>query len=428
MQDYEETPDEHETGNGENGEIDEIELDAEINRSKLTNLIEGCFVEAVRASASDIHFIPKTGSHIEIFFRIDGRLVLWNTQKVTKAEAMAAVLKDRSKNVNRFERDSAQDGFFQREIDGRNIRFRVSILPIVNTDYERKLESVVVRILDDLNVIYDIKKLGLQPDAYKAFRKAIAKPQGMIILTGPTGSGKSTTLMAALNSVMNPEVNVLTVEEPVEYLIQGARQLKINEKMDFEQAIRAILRHDPDIIMVGEMRDKITADIAFKLANTGHLTFTTLHTNDAASVISRLYKMGVEPFLIGPSVTIVIAQRLVRKLCPECKEVDQDSVPEVLLDLGFTEDEIANTAFYIPAGCNSCHNGFLGRTAIHEVLPFTAGIRKKILEMSGSIDEDVIKSIALREGMLTLRASGRERIKAGETYCAEVAFATAEDN
>ncbi len=337
-------------------------------------------------------------------------------------------MKDRSKNVNRFERDSAQDGFFQRTISGRKIRFRVSILPVISSDYERKIESVVVRVLDDKNVILDLKELGLLKHALSDFRKAIGKPQGMVILTGPTGSGKSTTLMAALNAVMSPEINVLTVEEPVEYLIEGARQLKINPKMDFEQALRSILRHDPDVVMVGEIRDKPTAEIAFKLANTGHLTFSTLHTNDAASVISRLYKIGIVPFLIAHSVNIVVAQRLIRRLCPECKKPDTKFDPLVACGLGFTDEEQSDIVFYTPVGCSSCHNGYHGRMAIHEVLLFTPEIRRKILEMSELIDEEAIKTIALNNEMLVLRASGRECIKAGKTTCAEVAFATAEDN
>ena len=427
LQDYENVVETEDTPSAEEAEINEKELDAEIYRSRLTNLIEGCFVEAVRTGASDIHFIPKTGSQVEIYFRIDGKLYLWSTQTGTRAESVAAVLKDRSKNVDRFERDTAQDGFFQRTIDNTIIRFRVSILPIIGAAYERKLESVVVRILDDRKVITDFEQLGLLSAARHDFLKAISKPQGIVILTGPTGSGKSTTLMAALSKVMKPELNVLTVEEPVEYLILGARQLKINPKMDFDQAMRSILRHDPDIVMVGEMRDKKTAEIAFKLANTGHLTFSTLHTNDAFSVISRLYKMGVEPFLIAYAVNIVIAQRLVRRLCPVCKTADTNidtGIPEAL---GFTHDEIQNMVFYKPAGCSKCRGGYSGRIAIHETLLFTRDIRRAILGMHGDIDEELIKSIGLKNGMLTLRASGRERIKLGETTCEEVAFATAND-
>ncbi|KPK92653.1 pilus assembly protein PilB [bacterium SM23_31] len=426
LKDYENT-EEQDSLECNTGEIDEVELDTEIHRSKLTNLIEGCFLEAVHRGASDIHFVPRTGNQVEIYFRIDGKLISWHTQKGTKAEAIAAVLKDRSKNVNRFERDSAQDGFYQREIDGAIIRFRVSILPIVGVEYERKMESIVVRILDDRKVITDLSELGFLEQAKRDFNEGINKAQGIVILTGPTGSGKSTTLLAALNNVMKPEFNVLTVEEPVEYLIYGARQLKINPKMDFDQAIRSILRHDPDIVMVGEMRDRITAEIAFKLANTGHLTLTTLHTNDAVSVISRLYKMGIEPFLIAHAVNIVVAQRLVRKLCQNCKTDDESIDPEAPLAIGFTNEEIQNITFYKPVGCRKCHQGFSGRMAIHEALLFTREIRKTILEMSEMIDEDRIKNIALQNGMMTLRASGRERIKAGDTTCAEVAFVTAED-
>ena len=299
--------------------VNEEELDAEINKSALINLIEGALVEGVRKGVSDIHMIPRSGNKTEIHFRVDGKLALWHTQENTLPEAVMAVVKDRSKGMDRFEREKAQDGFIQREIDGHIIRFRVSVLPMVGTELKNKFESIVIRILDDRKVIKDLGKLGLVGYSQQAFVRAINQPQGMIILTGPTGSGKSTTLVAALYQVINPTKNVLTVEDPVEYVIEGARQLKIGYKMNFEQAIRAILRHDPDIVLVGEMRDKETAETAIKLANTGHLTFSTLHTNDAPSAVARLYKMGVEPFLIAYAINIIVAQRLIRRLC-DCKK------------------------------------------------------------------------------------------------------------
>ena len=300
--------------------LDEEELDAEINKSALVNLIEGALVEGVRKGASDIHIIPKSGRRTEIHFRIDGKLQLWHGQDSTQPEALMAVVKDRSMGLDRFERERAQDGFIQRAIDNHIIRYRVSVLPMVGTELKNKFESIVIRILDDRKVVKDLSKLGLVGYSNAAFQKAINQPQGMVILTGPTGSGKSTTLVAALYQVIDPTKNVLTVEDPVEYVIEGARQLKIGYRMNFEQAIRAILRHDPDIVLVGEMRDKETAETAIKLANTGHLTFSTLHTNDAPSAVARLYKMGVEPFLIAYAINIIVAQRLIRKLCDACKK------------------------------------------------------------------------------------------------------------
>ncbi|MBU1650582.1 GspE/PulE family protein, partial [bacterium] len=375
-----------EDGGGEDG-IDEEALDQEINQSLLTNLVEGCLVEAVRRGVSDIHVMPQAGNKTDFYFRIDGKLQLWHTQELIKPEAMAAVVKDRSRNVDRFERETAQDGYIQRNIDGTMIRFRVSIIPIVSTEFKRKLESIVIRVLDDRKIITDLDKLGLQPQAKKDFRKAITKPQGMVILTGPTGSGKSTTLVAALYQVLSSEVNCLTVEDPVEYIIKGARQIKISHTLGFEGAIRAILRHDPDIVMVGEMRDKETAEIAIKLANTGHLTFSTLHTNDAPSAVSRLFKMGVEPFLIAYAINIIVAQRLIRTLCPKCKEVDTDLDLEVPLSLGFVAEEIETTLFHKAVGCEHCTNGYKGRAAIHEALFFTREIRRLILDAGDEVDE-----------------------------------------
>ncbi len=427
LQILEEMHEEIEVSGTEDESIDEDALDIEINQSKLTNLVEGVLVEAVRRGASDIHIVPREGNKVEIMFRVDGKLTIWTVQENTRPEAITAVFKDRTKNVDRFERESAQDGFIQRNIDGYTIRFRVSILPFVGSEFDKKLESIVIRILDDRKVITDLEKLGLQKQAKDDFVKAISQPQGIVILTGPTGSGKSTTLVAALSYVMDPSLNILTVEDPVEYLISGARQLKIGPKMNFDQALRSILRHDPDIVMVGEMRDLKSAEIAIKLANTGHLTFSTLHTNDAPSVVSRLYKMGVETFLIANAINVVVAQRLIRTLCPHCKQEDKNINPNMPAVLGFTEEEIRNTKFYKSCGCDECTNGYKGRAAIHEALLFTKEIKKIILESSESINEDILRQKAVQNGMLTLRMSGKERVRQMITTCEEVINVTTDD-
>lgn len=407
--------------------INEDEIDAEINQSMLNSLVEGMLVESVRQGVSDMHIVPSGPTTTDIRFRVDGKLNLWYQQKNVKPEAISAVIKDKTRNVDRFERDASQDGFIQRQIDGFGIRYRVSIMPIVGNQYDRKFESIVIRVLDDRKVIRDLGKLGLQPIAKRNFEKAISKPSGIVIITGPTGSGKSTTLVAALYSVIDPTKNVLTVEEPVEYIIEGARQLKISNHMTFDQSIRGILRHDPDIVLVGEMRDLKTAEIAIKLANTGHLTFSTLHTNDAPSAVSRLFKMGVEPFLIANAVNLVMAQRLVRRLCENCKE-KYTPLAEIAKGIGFTDEEIEKTTFYKAVGCEKCGTtGFKGRAAIHEALYFSKEIKQEILDSGGDIDENAIKELAMSQGMLTLRGSGRERIKEGITTLEEVIAGTIED-
>ncbi len=408
----------------EEQEIDEDELTAAINQSVLVNLFEAALIEAVHQGASDIHIIPRENNVTEIHFRVDGRLKLWHKKDNIKPETFLAVVKDRTRNVDRFEWESAQDGFIQRRIDHYLIRFRASILPVVSTAYNRKYESVVIRVLDDRKVITNLDKLGFDPYAQQEFVKAINKPQGMVIVTGPTGSGKSTTLVAALNQVISPDINVLTVEDPVEYNITGARQLKINKKMNFDQAIRSILRHDPDVVMVGEIRDSKTAEIAIKLANTGHLTFSTLHTNDAASVVSRLYKMDIEPFLIAYAINLVVAQRLMRSLCSHCKEKVAKADTSLALSLGFTEKEIEECTFYKPKGCPNCTNGYSGRIGIFETLPFTNDVRRIILNASRDLDEDSIRNSAIKSGMMTLRATARHQAKKGLTSLEEVAAVT----
>jgi type IV pilus assembly protein PilB len=416
------------TSGKEDETVDEDALEAEISKSALVNLFEGCLVEAVRRGVSDVHVVAAEGNKTNFLFRVDGDLQVWHVQENTIPEAVMAVVKDRTKNVDRFEREMSQDGFIQRVIDGHQLRFRVSIMPIVTTEFKHKFESVVIRVLDDRKVITDLEKLGLQGPARGFFYKAIQKPQGIIILTGPTGSGKSTTLIAALYQVIDPTVNVLTIEEPVEYIIKGARQLKIGPKMSFEQSIRGILRHDPDIVLVGEMRDKITAETAVKMANTGHLVFSTLHTNDAPSAIARLYKMGIEPFLLAYAINVIVAQRLVRTLCKICKQPLDDSEKGDLVKFGFSEEDVAKHTFYKPVGCDKCHAGWKGRAAIHEALYFSKAIKDIVLNAGEKVDENAIREQATKDGMWTLRRSGMERMKEGTTALEEVIATTTEED
>jgi type IV pilus assembly protein PilB len=405
--------------------FDEDALDAEINRSALINLFEATLKEAVRQGASDIHIFPNARKETEIRLRIDGELTVWHIEDRVHPEAFLAVVKDNSVNVDRFERDRAQDGFIQRKVDDATIRFRVSVLPIANSEMTVKSESIVIRILDDRKVIKDLRKLGLADSALERFEWAIHQPYGMVILTGPTGSGKSTTLYAALSQVVTPRVNVLTVEDPVEYVIPEVRQVKLSHKLSLEQALRSILRHDPDIVMVGEMRDRDTAELAVKLANTGHLTFSTLHTNDAPSSVSRLYKMGIEPFLIAYAINLVVAQRLIRTVCPECKEPVKKHDTKRLALLGIDPDELDGTTLFDVgdnSNCKKCRGaGYKGRRAITETLPFTQEVRELIVDSHEMIDETALRQLAIKQGMLTLQDSARSMVLSGETTPQEMA-------
>jgi type IV pilus assembly protein PilB len=403
-------------------------LEEEISKSGLVDLVESIFVDAVRVGASDIHVIPRGEKITEFHFRVDGKLSRWYTNNETRAEAVSAVVKDRAKNLDRFERNMAQDGFAQLTIDKKTVRFRVSVIPLIGKELKNKFESIVIRVLMEPVVGGSIADLGFDPYSESVVRKAIAKPFGIIIVTGPTGSGKSTTLVAALRTLMDPSLNIITVEDPVEYFIDGARQVKLNSKLDFEGALRAILRHDPDIVMVGEIRDKLTAEIAVKLANTGHLTLSTLHTNDAPSAVSRLYKMGIEPFLIAYSINVIVAQRLIRKLCERCKSPISEPDAPLLRKLGMPEEEIRSTKFYQPIGCSDCIKGYRGRTAIHEALYFTKEIRQLILDAGSSVNEEAIRQLALKNGMRTLRMNALELLKRGKTTVEEVASVTADDD
>jgi len=405
--------------------VDEERLEEKINRSTLINLFEATLIEAVREGASDIHLFPNANNEVEIHFRINGRLNHWHIENRVHPEALLSVVKDNSMNVDRFESDAAQDGFIQRDVEGTRIRYRVSIMPIAGSNQDIESESVVIRVLDDRKVITDLNKLGLDPRALDRFEHAIDQPYGMVILTGPTGSGKSTTLVAALHRVIGPGENVLTIEDPVEYVIEGARQIKLSDKLQLKDALRSVLRHDPDTVMVGEMRDKVTAELAIKLANTGHLTFSTLHTNDAPSAVSRLYKMDIEPFLIAYAINLVVAQRLLRTLCPDCKQQHADPDPVFLKQLGFSNEEIENETFYTTGdnpNCKRCSGtGYDGRRAIAEALYFTQPIRHMIVEAEGMVDEGEIREHAQQEdGMRSLQASARQAVLNGETTVEEM--------
>ena len=412
--------------------VDEEAIEAEINRSSLINLFEACLVEGVRLGASDIHIFPDAHRQTEFWMRRDGELQHWHTEDKVSPEALLSVVKDRAGNVDRFEKEAAQDGYIQRVVDGALIRYRVSVLPIASADRDIRAESVVIRILDDRNVFTDLGAIGLLPGALDRFQKAIRQPYGMVIMTGPTGSGKSTTLVAALQQVVRPQINALSIEDPVEYIIKGVRQIKLGTRLSMEGALRSVLRHDPDVVMVGEMRDQHTASLAVKLANTGHLTFSTLHTNDAPSAVSRLYKMGIEPFLLAYAINLVVAQRLLRRLCPTCKAVDKDPDHVLLQEIGFTDEEIEGVTFYRPGDnehCPTCNGvGYKGRQAISEALYFSRAIRHLIVQAKGDIDEDAIRDKAIEEGMLTLNASAREIVKRGETSVDEVIRVTATDD
>ncbi|NND70686.1 MAG: type II/IV secretion system protein [Rhodothermales bacterium] len=413
----------------EEPEIDEEKLDAEINRSSLINLFEATLVEAVNRGASDVHIFPNAKSKIEIHFRVDGELVLWHKEERIHPEAMLAVVKDNSMNVDRFERDTAQDGFIQRKVADTVIRFRVSVIPIATHTAGINAESIVIRVLDDRKVLTDISKVGMQKNNLDRFNRAIRQPYGMIILTGPTGSGKSTTLVAALHQVITPKVNVLTIEDPVEYLIKGVRQVKLSHNLDMGGALRSLLRHDPDIVMVGEMRDKETAELAIKLANTGHVTFSTLHTNDAPSAVSRLYKMGIEPFLIAYAINMVVAQRLMRKLCSKCKvPADPRRYNDQLMAyLGFTDEDRNIQLFTAPQNntCPECSGGgYRGRRAITETLDFSDSVRSIILQAKDMIDEGAIRKQAIEEGMMTLKNVGKLVVLSGESSIEELVRVT----
>jgi type IV pilus assembly protein PilB len=385
-----------------------IELRDQADEAPVVKLVHSVIADAVRRGASDIHFEPRS-SDMRVRYRIDG--VVMDTTTVPRQ--LVAGLVSRVKimaNLDIAERRVPQDGRIGLNVDNRHVDLRVATLPVVRG------ESIVMRILDKDAVVMDLDVLGMSEHDRKRFNAALNATHGAILVTGPTGSGKTTTLYAGLTTVNTPEKTIITVEDPVEYELTGVKQVQVNPKtgLTFSAGLRSMVRADPDVIMVGEVRDKDTALIAIESALTGHLVLTTLHTNDAPLAAARLVEMGIEPYLVASGVACVVAQRLVRRLC-DCK-AEVELTKELLADQGFEVDE--GFKAFEPVGCVRCnHTGYRGRLGIYEVMPITDGLRKLILE-KGSADD--MREYARGDGMRVLREDGLEKIRDGVTSVAEV--------
>lgn len=389
----------------------------EVPAVKLVNLV---LMRALRDKASDIHIEP-TDKNLRIRFRIDGRLV----EIMSPPKALGPSVMSRLKilaNLDIAIRMEPQDGKFQIRFEGRTIDFRLSTLPVVGG------EKAVMRILDQSGVASKLDTLGFEQRCLDDMLYGTSSAYGMVLVTGPTGSGKSTTLYASVREVATPEINVVTVEDPVEYRMDGVNQVPVNPKrgLTFAGALRSILRQDPDVVLVGEIRDTETAEIAVKAALTGHLVLSTLHTNDAVGAVSRLVDMGIDPFMVASSVLCVAAQRLVRKLCPHCKKPIE--VPEKeLLSVGYTREEVEEGVEMFgpaPNGCPRCQNGYRGRFALLETLRLEEELKRMVVE-GRSVHE--IKAEGLRQGMVTLRRAGLQNVRRGNTSLQEVLRVTMTD-
>ncbi len=390
-----------------------------VEEAPVVKLVNGIIIEAVKRRASDIHIEPYE-KFVRVRFRIDG--VLHEVMPIPPRyrDAVVSRIKIMSR-LNIAERRLPQDGHIKMKLqDGRVIDLRVSTLPTLFG------EKVVMRILDKSNLKFDLAKLGMEKQALKLFLEAIQRPYGIILVTGPTGSGKTTTLYSAISRLNKPEVNIMTAEDPVEYDFPGVNQVQIREDigLTFAMALRAFLRQDPDIILVGEIRDQETAEIAIRAALTGHLVLSTLHTNDAPSTVSRLIDMGIPPYLVAASLNLIVAQRLVKRICPKCK-TPYHPTKEDLLKLNLSEEEIKGVTLYYGKGCNACNNtGYSGREGLYEVMKITPEIRELILKNAPT---HVLKEKAIEQGMVTLREAGIRKLFAGKTTIQEVLRATVED-
>jgi type IV pilus assembly protein PilB len=392
-------------------------LQAEVNQAPVVKFINGLLTDAVMRGVSDIHIEPYE-REIRVRYRLDGAL-----KEVMKPPfKMKAALTSRIKilaDLNIAERRVPQDGRIKLRVRNKVVDFRVSTLPVIFG------EKIVLRILDKGNLTFDLTKFGFEPQAEKDFMYAISRPYGMVLVTGPTGSGKTTTLYSALARINTEEVNIMTAEDPVEYNLHGINQVQVRSEigMSFAAALRAFLRQDPNIIMVGEVRDLETGSISIKAALTGHLVLSTLHTNDCAATVTRLIDMGLEPFNVASALNLVTAQRLVRRICKECK-AEASYEEEYLHAAKLPEDWVAKTTFFKGTGCEKCDGtGYRGRQGLYEVMAMTPELRRAVME---SRSTDDLRDIALRQGMLTLRMDGLRKVERGVTTLEEVVKETSD--
>ena len=381
---------------------------------KLVNLI---LQEAIKERATDIHVEPQE-SKVNVRIRIDGVLQIIMTPPSTSLSGLVTRIKILSK-LNIAEKRLPQDGRFSIKTAAKDLDVRVSILPTVHG------EKIVMRLLDKSGFDFNLTTLGFPKKNLSIFKKVISQPYGMVVVSGPTGSGKSTSLYAALKQIKDEKTNIITVEDPVEYQLDGITQVQIFEDigLTFGSSLRSILRQDPDVLLIGEIRDEETADIAVKFSLTGHLVFSTVHANDAPGTLTRLLDIGIAPFLVGSCLNLVMAQRLVRKLCDKCKESYTPTSDELaLIGLG-TKD--VKGELNKAKGCTDCRNtGYRGRTAIFEMIPMARELRKLVFD---SANEDEIRQAAIKNGMVTLRDAGNERVLDGTTSVEEVLRSTVED-
>lgn len=399
----------------EEEELDVAELAKESTEAPVVRLVNIILTDAIKRGASDIHIEPYEKT-FRVRYRIDGILQEIMTPPLRLKDAITSRIKILAK-LDIAEKRLPQDGRIKlkAKVEGRTreLDYRVSTVPTLFG------EKVVLRLLDKENLRLDMTKLGFEKSSLKKFEDAILKPYGMVLVTGPTGSGKTNTLYSAISRINTPEVNIMTAEDPVEFQLPGVNQVQMKESigLNFAAALRAFLRQDPNIILVGEIRDFETAEIAIKAALTGHLVLSTLHTNDAPSTISRLMNMGIEPFLVATSVNVIAAQRLVRRICSNCKE--EVEVPiQGLLSVGFSEAEAHSLKVYRGRGCDRCGNtGYKGRVGLFEVMEITEDIRELILSGATVVE---LRRKAIEEGMITLRQSGLHKIREGITTIEEV--------
>ena len=399
----------------DNEEIDLAALSRLSEDAPVVRLANVLLVDALRRGASDIHVEPYE-KELRIRFRIDGVLYDVMHPPLKMRDALISRVKIMSK-LDISEKRLPQDGRIKIKVKvdsrSRELDFRVSTLPTLFG------EKVVLRLLDKENLMLDMTKLGFEPESLTKFQRNIAKPYGMVLVTGPTGSGKTNTLYSALQSLNTIDTNIMTAEDPVEFNLMGINQVQMKEQigLNFAAALRSFLRQDPNIILVGEIRDFETAEIAIKAALTGHLVLSTLHTNDAPSTISRLMNMGIEPFLVATSVNLIQAQRLIRRVCKDCRQ-EHPTPPEALIEVGFAADEVKKLKTYKGRGCSTCNQtGYKGRIGLYEVLEVTDEIRELILIGASALE---LRKKAIEDGMISLRESGLHKIRSGITTIEEV--------
>jgi type IV pilus assembly protein PilB len=396
-------------------------MDREIVRTQLNSKLDNIFADALRNGATEIHFVPQGARKTDVLFRLEHRLSLWVSMEDVRCEAVVTALKSSGINLDRYERLAVQQGFIHGMVEKRGLRLAVSSVPVLSRDPGLRQESVVLHVMQETEGVPSLDSIGLDPYAAEVLGVALSGGRGLVLFAGYNSSALRATIAASLKTIVKPALNIVTVEETVEFLVDGVRQIKLNPHLTLPDALRAIAAHDPDVVVLGDIDDLAVASEALKMANIGQLVLSSIHTRTGVTALSRLYRVAGNGLLLGDALTAVVAQQTVRRLCPRCKQpVSQGTLPRAIAQLRLSEGESAPPAIYRAVGCIDCRGGYRGEKALFEAIPLTPELREILAESGEHLDTEMVMKAALRDGMVPLRKKALDLVGEGQTTIDQV--------